>query len=146
MQPLQDIQPPRGVVPRSKLPNHPLHSTSPREHEELGKQVEEVNLLASIAIFHEEEEPLEEVNLSDSLAILYDNFVHYVVDKSSEDKISDFNVKITDYVDFLGIYNILFNFHNYDGFSAVGKNYMFTRELLADPFLGIFMAHGREKE
>jgi hypothetical protein len=60
-QPLQDIQPPRGVVPGSKLPNHPLHIKSPKEHEELGRQVEEINLLESIAIFHKKEEPLKEV-------------------------------------------------------------------------------------
>jgi hypothetical protein len=69
-----------------------------------------------------------------------------VVDKSSEDKIRDFNVEIIDYVDFLGIDKILFNFHNNDGFSAVGNNYMFKREVLADPFLGIFMARGKETE
>jgi hypothetical protein len=145
-QPLQDIQPPRGVVPGSNVPNHPHKITSPKKLAELGKQVEKVNLLESIAIFHEEEEPLGEVNLSDSLAILYDNFVHYVVDKSFEDKICDFNVEIIDYVDFLGIDNILFNFHNNDGFGAVGNNYMFKREVPADPFLGIFMARGKETE
>jgi hypothetical protein len=50
-----------------------------------------------------------------------------VVDKSSEDKIRDFNVEIIDYVDFLGIDKILFNFRNNDGFGAVGNNYMFKR-------------------
>jgi hypothetical protein len=43
-QPLQDLQPLHGVVAGSKLPNHPLHIKSPKEHEELGKQVDEVNL------------------------------------------------------------------------------------------------------
>jgi hypothetical protein len=37
-QPLQDIQPPHGVVSGSKLPNHPLHIKSPKEHEELGNK------------------------------------------------------------------------------------------------------------
>jgi hypothetical protein len=164
-----------GVVPGSKLPTHPLHTKSLKKHEELEKEVEEVSLSESIALFHEEE-PLEEVNLSDSLAILYgnpihyvidktpedkgrdfsvdsdtlaiscDNYVHYVVDKSSEDKIHNFNFEIIDYVDFLGIDNILFNFHNNDGFGVVGNNYMFKREVPADPFLGIFMACGKEKE
>jgi hypothetical protein len=31
-------------------------------------------------------------------------------------------------------------------FYAGEGNYMFTREKMADPFLSIFMAHGREKE
>jgi hypothetical protein len=51
-QPLQDIQPPHGVVPGSKLPNHQLHIKSPKEHEELGKQVDKVNLSECIKIFH----------------------------------------------------------------------------------------------
>jgi hypothetical protein len=142
-----------GVVPGSKLPTHLLHTKTLKKHEELEKEVEEVNLSESIALFHEEE-PLEEVNLSDSLAILYDNpihyvidktpedkvrdfsvdsdslaiscdnYVHYTVDKSSKDKICDFNVEIIDYVDFLGIDNILLNV----GFCMVGKIYVFTRE------------------
>jgi hypothetical protein len=62
-QPLQDIQPPRGVVPESNVPNHPHKITSPKKLAELRKKVEEVNLSKSIAIFHEEEEPLEEVSL-----------------------------------------------------------------------------------
>jgi hypothetical protein len=52
-QPLQDIQPPHEVVPGYKLPNYPLHIKSPEEHEELGKQVDEVNLSESIKMFHE---------------------------------------------------------------------------------------------
>jgi hypothetical protein len=97
-------------------------------------------------IYPDEEESLEEVNLSDSLAILYEDYVHYMVDKGSKDKYSDFNVEIIDYIDFLGIDNILFNFHNNDGFGVVGNNYMFKREVPADSFLGIFMARGKEKE
>jgi hypothetical protein len=61
-QPLQDIQPPRGVALGSNVPNHLHNITSPKKLTELGKQVEEVNLLESIAIFHEEKEPLEKVN------------------------------------------------------------------------------------
>jgi hypothetical protein len=59
---LQDIQPPRGVALGSNVPNHLHNITSPKKLTELGKQVEEVNLLESIAIFHEENEPLEKVN------------------------------------------------------------------------------------
>jgi hypothetical protein len=112
-----------GVVPGSKLPTHPLHTKSLKKHEELEKEVEEVNLSESIALFHEEE-PLGEVNLSDSLAILYGNPIHYVIDKTSEDKIHDFKVEMINYVDFLGIDNILLNV----GFCAVGKIFVFTRE------------------
>jgi hypothetical protein len=80
-------------------------------------QVEEVNLLESIATFHEEEEPLEEVslsesfaifheeevNLSDSFALFNDNTTYHVLDKSPEHKIFNFSVEPIDYVDFVGI-------------------------------------------
>ena len=54
--------------------------------------MEKVNLSESIAIFHEGEEPLEEVNVSDSLVILYDNSIHYVIDKTPRDKVYNFSV------------------------------------------------------
>jgi hypothetical protein len=55
--------------------------------EEVNLQVEEVNLLESIAIFHEEEELLEEVNHSDSLAVFDDSSVHHVLDESPKDNL-----------------------------------------------------------
>ena len=108
----------------SNVPNHPHDIKSPKQFEELGKQVEEVNLSESIAIFHEEEEPLEEisllerfaifheeeVNLSNSFALFDDNSTYHVPDKSPEDKIFNFIVEPIDYVDFIGIYVILSNY------------------------------------
>jgi hypothetical protein len=41
-------------MPGSNVPNHPHDIKSPKKLEELGKQVEEVSLLESITIFHEE--------------------------------------------------------------------------------------------
>ena len=55
---LQDIQPQFNLVTGSNVPNHPHDIKSPKRFEELGKQVEEVNLSESITIFHQEEEPL----------------------------------------------------------------------------------------
>jgi hypothetical protein len=107
VQQLQDIQHPHGVVPGSKLPNHPLHIKSPKQYEELGKQVDEVNLSESIKIFHEEEEPLEEVNLSDSFALFDDNSTYHVMVKSLEGKVFNFSVEPIDYVDFIRIDDIL---------------------------------------
>jgi hypothetical protein len=135
------------VVPGSKLPNHSLHIKSPKEHEELVKQVEEVNLLESIAIFHEKEEPLEEVNLSDSLAILYDNSIHYVIDKTPEDKVHDFSVEPIDYVDFIGIDAILSNSSNQvcdEIFMAEG-NVLSKGDRVIASYLRIFMAYGKDK-
>jgi hypothetical protein len=93
---LRDIQPQLDLVPESNVPNHPHDIKSPKEFEELGKQVEEVNLLESITIFREEKEPLEEisllesfaifheeeVNISDSFALFDDNSTYHVPDKS----------------------------------------------------------------
>ena len=52
-----------------------------------------------------------------------------------------------EYVYFLGVEDIL-NSPNTDlgEFYADEENYMFTREIMVDPFLSIFMARGREKE
>jgi hypothetical protein len=48
---------------------------------------------------------------------------------------------------FLGIESILNSPHDdYGEFYTDEENYMFTRELVVDPFLNIFMACGREKE
>ena len=59
----------------------------------------------------------------------------------------NFNGENVDYVDFLGIEDILNSPHdNYGEFYADEKNYMFTRELVANPFLNIFMACEKEKE
>ena len=146
-QPLQDIQPPRGVVPGSKLPNHPLHVKSPTWHEELGKQVEEVNLSESIAIFHEEEEPLEEVNMSDSFAIFYENSMYYVLDKKPEDKTFYLSVTPINYVDFIEVDVILSNSSN----QICPKIYMADGNVLSKSdgvvarYLKIFMVYGKDK-
>jgi hypothetical protein len=146
-QPLQDIQPPHGVVPGSKLPNHPLNIKSPKEHEELGKQVDEVNLSESIKMFHEEEEPLEEVNLSDSFALFDDNSTYHVTVKSLEGKVFNFSVEPIDYVDFIGIDAILSDYFskNCDEIHMVEKAFLSKIEKVFVSSLGIFMACGRSK-
>jgi hypothetical protein len=146
-QPLQDIQPPHGVVSGSKLPNHPLHIKSPKEHEELGKQVDEVNLLESIKIFHEEEEPLEEVNLSDSFALFDDNSTYHATVKSLKGKVFNFSVEPIDYVDFIGIDAILSDYSNKncDEIHMVEKTFLSKIEKVFVSSLGILMACGKGK-
>jgi hypothetical protein len=146
-QPLQDIQPPHGVVPGSKLPNHPFHIKSPKEHEELGKQVDEVNLSESIKIFHEEEEPLEEVNLSDSFALFDDNSTYHVTVKCLEGKVFNFNVEPIDYVDFIGIDAILSDYSSKicDEIHMVEKVFLSKIEKVFVSSLEILMACGKSK-
>jgi hypothetical protein len=146
-QPLQDIQPPHGVVPGSKLPNHQLHIKSPKEHEELGKQVDEVNLSKCIKIFHEEEEPLEEVNLSNSFALFGDNSTYHVTVKSLEGKVFNFSVEPIDYVDFIGIDAILSDYFNKncDEIHMVEKAFLSKIEKVLVSSLGILMACGKSK-
>jgi hypothetical protein len=144
---LQDIQPLHGVVPGSKLPNHPLHIQSPKEHEELGKQVDEVNLSESIKIFHEEEEPLEEVNLSDSFALFDNNSTYHVTVKSLEGKVFNFSVEPIDYVDFIEIDAILSDYSNKncDEIHMVEKTFLSKIEKVFVNSLGILMACGKSK-
>jgi hypothetical protein len=69
------------------------------------------------------------------------------VDEGLLDEVPNYNEEDVEYVDFLGIEDILNSFNNNLGeFYSDEKTYMFTRETMADPFLSIFMAHGREKE
>jgi hypothetical protein len=144
---LQDIQPPHGVVPGSKLPNHQLHIKSPKEHEKLGKQVDEVNLSECIKIFHEEEEPLEEVNLSDSFALFDDNSTYHVTVKSLEGKVFNFSVEPIDYVDFIGIDAILSDYFNKncDEIHMVEKAFLSKIEKVFMSSLGILIACGKSK-
>jgi hypothetical protein len=54
--------------------------------------------------------------------------------------------RLSIYVDFLGVEDILNSPNNDDEFYTGEENYMFIREVTVDPFMSIFMAHGREKE
>jgi hypothetical protein len=62
-------------------------------------------------------------------------------------EVPNYNEEEVEYIDFLGVEDILNSLNNDLGeFYAYEENYMFTREIMADPFLSIFMARGREKE
>ena len=69
------------------------------------------------------------------------------VDEDLPSEIPNFNGEDIDYVNFLDIDNILNSPHeDFGEFYTDEKNYMFTRESVVDPFLSVFMAHGRKKE
>jgi hypothetical protein len=60
---------------------------------------------------------------------------------------SNYNEEEVEYIDFLGVEDILNSPNNdVDEFYTDDKNYMFTREVMADPFFSVFIARGREKE
>jgi hypothetical protein len=84
----------------------------------------------------EEEDPTEDIT------------EYYEEDEDLPGELSNFSDKELGYIDFLSVDDILSDSHNNDcnEFYIDEKNYMFTRETNADPFLSIFMARGREKE
>ena len=67
--------------------------------------------------------------------------------KAFSGEVPNYNEEEFDYVDFLGVRDILNSPNNDLGeFYSDEKNYMFTRETMVDSFLNIFMARGTEKE
>jgi hypothetical protein len=69
------------------------------------------------------------------------------VDEGLSGDVSNYNEEEVEYVDFLGVEDILNSPNNdVDEFYTDEENYMFIREATTDPFLSVFMARGREKE
>jgi hypothetical protein len=69
------------------------------------------------------------------------------VDEGLSGEVSNYNEEEVEYVDFLGVEDILNSpNNNVDEFFTDEENYMFIREVTTDSFLSIFMARGREKE
>jgi hypothetical protein len=70
-----------------------------------------------------------------------------VVDEGLLDEVPNYNEEEVEYVDFLGVEDILNSPNNDLGeFYSDEENYIFTRETMADPFLSIFVARRRENE
>jgi hypothetical protein len=91
----------------------------------------------------EDEEPTDDIADYEEADIVSDEYV----DEDLPGEVPNFNGEDVDYVDFLGIENILdFPHDDYGEFYADEENYIFTRESVVDPFLSVFMACGREKE
>jgi hypothetical protein len=91
----------------------------------------------------EQEEPTDDIADYEE-----DDIAEYeAIDEDFSGEVPNFNGQESDYVDFLGIEDIL-NSPNYDvgKFYADDENYMFIRETTTDPFLSIFMARGKENE
>jgi hypothetical protein len=100
-------------------------------------------------LYPDEDDQLEDEEPTDDIANHEeDDITDYEdVDEDLPGEVHNFNGEDVDYVDFLGIENILNSSQDdYGEFYTDEENYMFTRESVVDPFLNIFMAHGREKE
>ena len=90
-----------------------------------------------------DEEPTDDIAEDEE----YDIVEYEEVDEGISGDVSNYNEEVVEYVDFLGVEDILNSPTNdVDEFYTDEKNYMFIREVTADPFLSIFVAHGREKE
>jgi hypothetical protein len=137
---VEDVDPSQGFVDWVSPPTYdedinekdpieePLAFALEEEHEELGKQV-------------------DEVNLSESFALFDDNSTYYVLVKSLEGKVFDFSVEPIDYVDFIGIDAILSNYssQNCDEIYMVEEAFLSKIERVFVSSLGIRMASRKSK-
>jgi hypothetical protein len=106
-------------------------------------------------LYLDEDDQLKDEELTDDIANYEeDDITNYEEDDIADDEdvdedllgeVPNFNGEDVDYIDFLGIDNILNSPHDdYGEFYADVKNYMFTRESVVDPFLSVFMARGEK--
>jgi hypothetical protein len=113
----------------------PLASNLEEEYEEYG-----LHPMFS-GLYPKEDDQLEDEEPTDGIADEDDQ----LEDKEPTDDIADY--KEVEYVDFLGVEDILNSPNNdVDEFYTDKENYMFIKEVTADPFMSIFMACVREKE
>jgi hypothetical protein len=99
-------------------------------------------------LYPDEDDQLEEEEPTDSIADYEeDGIADEVVDEDFSGEVPNFNGENGDYVDFLNVEDIL-NSPNSDvgEYYADEENYMSIKETIADPFLSIFMARGRQKK
>jgi hypothetical protein len=100
-------------------------------------------------LYPDEDDQLEDEEPTDDIADYEEDDIadDEDVDEDLLGEVANSNGEDVDYVDFLSIENILNSPHDdYGECYADEENYMFTRESVIDPFLSVFMAHGREKE
>jgi hypothetical protein len=140
-------------VNEEDLVEEPLASILEEEYEEDGflpmfgglyndedDQLEDEEPMDDIANYEEDDQGEEEEAMDDITD-------YEEVDEGLSGEVPNYNKEVVEYIDFLGIEDILNSPNNDIGeFYTDEKNYMFTKEIMVDPFLSIFMARGREKE
>jgi hypothetical protein len=119
----------------------PLESNPEEKYEEYGLHHMFSGLYPNADDQLEDEEPTDDITDYEEDDIADDDDV----DEDFSGEVPNFNGEDVDYVDFLGVEDIL-NSPNVGEFYADEKNYIFTRETMAHPFLSIFMACKRENE
>ena len=93
------------------------------------------------SLYPDEDDQLEEEEPT------YDIADYEEVDEGLSGEVFNYNEEEVEYVDFLDVEDFLDSSNNDVGeFYTDEENYMFIKEVTADPFLSIFMACGREKE
>jgi hypothetical protein len=143
---VEDVDPSQGFVDWDSPPTYdedvneedsikePLASVLEEEHEEDG-------FFPMFGGLYPDEGELEEEEPT------YDIADYEELDEGLSGEVSNYNEEEVEYVDFLGVEDILNSPNNdVDEFYTDEENYMFIREVTTDPFLSIFMARGREKE
>jgi hypothetical protein len=115
----------------------PLASDLEKEYEEYG-----LHPIFS-GLYPDEHGQLEDEEPTDDIADSKEDYIanDEDVDEDLPGEMLNFNGEVVNYVDFLGINNILNSPHDdYGEFYEDEDSYMFTRELVVNPFLSIFMA------
>ena len=120
----------------------PLASDLKEEYEEYGLHPMFSSLYPDKDDQLEDEEPTGDIADYEEDDIVDDEDV----DEDLPSEVPNFNGEDVDYINFLGIDNILNSHDDYGEFYTDEENYMFTRESVVDPFLSVFMARGRKKE
>jgi hypothetical protein len=162
---IEDIDPSQGFVDWDSPPTYdddvndenpikePLASNLEEEYEEDGffpmfgglytdedDQLEDEETTDDIADY-EEDDKGEEKEATGDIADYEE------ANEGLSDEVPNYNEEEVEYIDFLGVEDILNSPNNDLGeFYLDEENYMFTRETMVDSFLSIFMARGRENE
>jgi hypothetical protein len=149
---VEDEDPSQGFVDWDSPPtyNDDVNEEHPIEEpltSDLEKKYKEYGLrLMFDGLYPDEDDQLENEEPTDDIVNYEEDAIadYEVVDEDFSGKVPIFNGEEGDYVDFLGVEDIL-NSPNNDvsGFYTDEKNYMFLKETTAGPFLSIFMACGR---
>jgi hypothetical protein len=162
---IEDIDPSQGFVDWDSPPTYdddvneedpikePLASNLEEEYEEDGFFPMFGGLYADEDDQLEDEEPMDDIadyeedDQGEEKEATADIADYEEADEGLSDEVPNYNEEEVEYIDFLGVEDILNSPNNDLGeFYLDEENYMFTRETMVDSFLSIFLARRRENE